>query len=114
MSRSWLDERKTDRSYKVKSWKYESVRVRNEYQQLNCLHCGKAYYSRLTHLFLYEPDKIEKFSNVEYHINYKTSLEEFYDLRISGNNNFSLYEKLIDDKWYIVDSENRVIGEQII
>jgi len=64
MERSWLDNERTERRYKLISNKEIVWTVVNEYQIVKCLHCDEKFFCRLTHIFESEN---QKYFTKEYH-----------------------------------------------
>lgn len=107
MGRSWLDEEKTIRHYRLTNgltWI-----VQNEFQKVRCPHCQQEQYSRLTHIWHIDKDGTCK---PEYHTNYDSNLNNLKELLISYDvNGVSIKESEINGKWVLLKGD-QVIGEE--
>jgi len=109
MERSWLDNERTERRYKLISNKEIVWTVVNEYQIVKCLHCDEKFFCRLTHIFESEN---QKYFTKEYHTNYKKTIEELKELRVGGDNTHSIYAKKVDEI-YVLYKDNEIFAEEI-
>ncbi|MHA1784056.1 MAG: hypothetical protein ACTSVE_02560 [Candidatus Helarchaeota archaeon] len=104
MSRSWLDEEKTDRSYKQNNL---IIRVINEYRPVKCNNCDQFQYCKLTHIF---------YSNKpqpEYHINIQPTLSELKNLPVTYDKKDKkpVFEEKIDGKWCLTINDDIIALE---
>jgi len=109
METSWLRNEKTERSYKLKSNVEIVWIVVNEYQFVKCLHCDEKFYCRLTHI--YESKNDDLFIK-EYHTNYKKTMEELKELRVGGDEIYSIYEKKVGEI-YVLYKDEEIIAEEV-
>lgn len=109
MERSWLDNEKTERRYELKSNEKIVFIVRNEYQIVKCFHCDEKFFCRLTHIY---EKKNQNLVLKEYHTNYKKTMEELKELRVGGDNTYSIYEKKVGEI-YVLYKDDEIIAEEV-
>jgi hypothetical protein len=103
MTRSWLDEEKSTRKYRLKNGL--NLVVQNEYQIVICPHCQEQQYCRLTHIWHFDKQNQCK---PEYHTNYHSELSKLKELLITYVDGIGIIETQINGKWALMK------GDQII
>lgn len=109
METSWLRNERTEKSYKLIANKEIVWTVANEYQVVKCFHCDEKFFCRLTHIYKSENQNLV---TKEYHTNYKETIEELKELRVGGDNTYSIYEKKVSEI-YVLYKDDEIIAEEV-
>lgn len=105
MGRSWLDNEKTERHYRIDD--RNDCIVQNEYQRVKCLHCNKVQYCRLTRFWLY--DRTAPLPQPILHNNYNSNLDELKKLLVQYVNKQAITERQLDGRW-ILEKDGKMWG----
>lgn len=102
---SWLDGEKSVRHYTLVDGR--TLVIQNEYQPVECPHCGQSQFQRLTHIWPMNPDGTCK---PEYHINRSTDLGALKALPVTyaepGDSSVCEIEE--DGEWFLAVGPERV------
>ena len=105
---SWIDEEKTAREYLLADG--SKWIVQNEFQPVECPHCGEMQFQRLTHIWHIDPQGC---CMPEYHINRNVDLEALKRLLVSyTEQSVGISEVEINGEW-VLKAGDEIIARKV-